>query len=56
MIPNHEISIISLYSNDDSYHTFSVIPKKNDNNYLYDKINIIARNGLIITMGGDTQN
>ena len=62
MIPNAEIAIISLYEKtiDDStnYRIFSLIPNNKKINYLdyeYDRINVVARHGTIITMCGNTQ-
>lgn len=60
MIPDAEIATISLYGiidDEDSslYRTFSVIPKDTNVDHLYEKVNILARNGTIITMCGATQ-
>lgn len=59
MIPNAEISIISLYENDvndsENYRTFSFMPKNDKIDCWYDKVNIMARHGTIITMCGNTQ-
>ena len=59
MIPNAEISIASLYGSDphDStcYRILNIIPKNENITAQYQKINIVLRHGLIITMGGNTQ-
>ena len=59
MIPNAEIAMISLYEkNNDitsNYRIFSMVPKNKEINCQYDKINIVARHGTIITMCGNTQ-
>jgi len=59
MIPNAEISIISLYEKMDdnlkNYRVFSIIPKNKEVTALHEKINIILRPDIIITMCGQTQ-
>jgi len=56
MIPDAEITTISLYGKDDEdkYRTISFVPK-HDVDSIYDRINIVASHGLVITMCGDTQ-
>jgi alkylated DNA repair dioxygenase AlkB len=57
MISNAEIAIISIYGNDsNNSRMFSLIPKdETQKKCEYDKFNIIAKHGSIITMCGDTQ-
>jgi hypothetical protein len=59
MIPRADISMISLYEKDDAkdhtkYRTISFVPKAGVDS-IYDKINIVASHGLVITMCGDCE-
>lgn len=56
MVDNHTISLINLNSDDkkESCRTFRLIAR-DKNASVYDEVDIILRHGLIITMGGDTQ-
>jgi len=57
MVPCADITMISLYEKDDQdncsgYRTISFVPKDGVDS-IYDKINIVASHGLVITMCGD---
>lgn len=57
MIPNSEITTISIYENENDtgkYRTISFVPKDGVDS-IYDKINIVDKHGLVITMCGDIQ-
>jgi alkylated DNA repair dioxygenase AlkB len=68
MVPNAEITTISLYEKDNDnenkyrlsepygkkYRTISFVPKDGVDS-VYDRVNIVAYHGLVITMCGDTQ-
>jgi alkylated DNA repair dioxygenase AlkB len=56
MINNAAISIISLYGQNEQHnHVMSFIPKNGEINHIYDKLNIILRHGVVVTMCGTTQ-
>jgi alkylated DNA repair dioxygenase AlkB len=55
MIADAEISTLSLYDYEENYRTFSIIPSSRSVDYIYDSVNILAKQGMIITMGGDMQ-
>ena len=58
MVPDYEISMISLYESDsdpNKYRILTIIPKNEKTESHYEKINIVLRHGTIITMGGTMQ-
>jgi alkylated DNA repair dioxygenase AlkB len=56
MICNAKISIISFYKEINDSRTLIMKPKKNKNDSIADRFEIIMPHGSIVTMCGDTQN
>lgn len=53
MVENHTISLINLNAKD-SCRLFK-FQSKNQNETLYEEVNVVLRHGIVITMGGDLQ-